>query len=98
MVERVIGPTSHVFYSQRLKLHYVDWGNTDAPPLVLIHGGRDHCRTGTGWRRSCVAVHISPPTCAATGIRMVAAGNKALIDYVLDVAQLLEHLQLFPIT
>ena len=30
MVDRVIGPTSHVFYSQRLKLHYVDWGNTNA--------------------------------------------------------------------
>src|SRR5258708_24471217 len=20
------------------------WGNPDAPPLLLIHGGRDHCR------------------------------------------------------
>ena len=23
---------------------YFDWGNPDAPPLVLVHGGRDHCR------------------------------------------------------
>jgi len=39
------GPTSHSFMSQRLRLHYVDWGNRDAPPLILQHGGRDHCRS-----------------------------------------------------
>ena len=38
------GPTSRNFFSQRLRLHYVDWGNPEAPPLVLVHGGRDHCR------------------------------------------------------
>ena len=38
------GPTSHSYFSQRLRLHYVDWGNADAPPLLLVHGGRDHCR------------------------------------------------------
>lgn len=31
--------------SQRLRLHYVDWGNPEAPPLILQHGGRDHCRS-----------------------------------------------------
>ena len=38
------GPTSGTFFSQRLRLHYVDWGNAKAPPLLLVHGGRDHCR------------------------------------------------------
>lgn len=37
-------PASHYFYSQRLRLHYCDWGNASAPPLILVHGGRDHCR------------------------------------------------------
>ena len=41
----IIGPTSHFFYSQRLKLHYVDWGNHDKPLAMLVHGGRDHCRS-----------------------------------------------------
>ena len=40
-----LGPTSQVYFSQRLRLHYVDWGNPSAPPLLLIHGGRDHCRS-----------------------------------------------------
>jgi len=39
------GPASHSFISQRLRLNYVDWGNPDAPPLILQHGGRDHCRS-----------------------------------------------------
>ncbi|MEA2731006.1 MAG: hypothetical protein QOF70_5481, partial [Acetobacteraceae bacterium] len=26
------GPTSRVYFCQRLRLHYVDWGNPDAPP------------------------------------------------------------------
>lgn len=39
------GPTSNSFISQRLRLHYADWGNPEAPPLILQHGGRDHCRS-----------------------------------------------------
>ncbi len=42
MIEQ--GPTSQSYISQRTKLHYADWGNPDAPPLILLHGGRDHCR------------------------------------------------------
>ena len=44
MSDQLLGPTSHSYYSQRLRLHYVDWGNESAPPLLLVHGGRDHCR------------------------------------------------------
>ena len=36
-------PTSHIYFSQRLRLHYLDWGNPEAPPLLLVHGHRDHC-------------------------------------------------------
>ena len=39
------GPTSQTFISQRLRLHYLDWGNRWKPPLVLVHGGRDHARS-----------------------------------------------------
>src|SRR3989442_161757 len=38
------GRTSQTYFSQRLRLHYVEWGNPAKPPLLLVHGGRDHCR------------------------------------------------------
>lgn len=38
-------PISRFFTSQGLKLHYADWGNESAPPLLLLHGTRDHARS-----------------------------------------------------
>ncbi|WP_439133560.1 alpha/beta fold hydrolase [Pseudomaricurvus sp.] len=38
-------PTSKFFHSQGLKLHYLDWGNTLAPTLILVHGMHDHARS-----------------------------------------------------
>jgi pimeloyl-ACP methyl ester carboxylesterase len=40
----VSGPTSHTYRARRLRLHYVDWGNEQAPTALLVHGGQDHCR------------------------------------------------------
>ena len=98
--ETVVGPTSHSYYSQRLKLHYVDWGNTEAPPLLLMHGGRDHARN---WDWVALALrdayHIIAPDLRGHGDSEWARGGQyAMIDYVLDIAQLLEQLQWFPIT
>ena len=39
------GPESRFFQSQGLRLHYSDWGNGDAPLMLLVHGGRDHGRS-----------------------------------------------------
>jgi len=36
----VIGPTSHFFVSQRLRLHYVDWGNADRRAVGILLDGR----------------------------------------------------------
>jgi pimeloyl-ACP methyl ester carboxylesterase len=98
--ELILGPTSHYFYSQRLKLHYVDWGSGDKPPLLLIHGGRDHARNwdwvAQDLRRD---YHIIAPDLRGHGDSQWAIGGSyAMVDYVLDVAQLLDALQLFPIT
>jgi len=38
-------PKDCFYESQGLRLHYADWGNEAAPPLILLHGGRDHCRS-----------------------------------------------------
>lgn len=37
-------PVSHFFYSDRLKLQFWDWGSEGKPPLILVHGTRDHAR------------------------------------------------------
>jgi pimeloyl-ACP methyl ester carboxylesterase len=98
--ELIVGPTSHYFYSQRLKLHYVDWGSADKPALLLIHGGRDHARNWD-WvaqelRRD---YHIIAPDLRGHGDSQWAIGGSyAMVDYVLDVTQLLNALQTFPIT
>ncbi|MEA2627297.1 MAG: hypothetical protein QOD06_3342 [Candidatus Binatota bacterium] len=99
-MDRLIGPTSHYFYSQRLKLHYVDWGNADKPPLLLIHGGRDHARN---WDWVAQAFrgdyHVIAPDLRGHGdSQWSVGGNYSMIDYTLDVAQLLGAMDVFPIT
>ena len=37
-------PASHFFYSHRLKLQFWDFGSEGNPPLILVHGSRDHAR------------------------------------------------------
>jgi len=95
-----LGPASHSYVSQRLRLHYVDWGNRDAPPLILIHGGRDHCRN---WDWVAEELrhdwHIIAPDLRGHGdSQWVSDGNYELIDYVYDLAQLIDQLGLAPAT
>jgi pimeloyl-ACP methyl ester carboxylesterase len=93
------GPTSHIYFSQRLRLHYVDWGNPDAPPLLLIHGGRDHCRN---WDWVAEALrdryHIIAPDLRGHGdSEWVQGGTYDSLDYVYDIAQLLHQTRLTPV-
>src|SRR5689334_5849786 len=37
-------PEQRFFTSQRLRLSYWVWGDERRPPVVLVHGGRDHAR------------------------------------------------------
>jgi len=99
MTLRSLGPASHTYYSQRLRLHYVDWGNEGAPPLLLVHGNRDHCRN---WDWVVDALrdeyHILAPDLRGHGdSQWQAGGNYALIDYVYDIAQLVHQRALAPV-
>lgn len=38
-------PRSRFFLSQSLRLHYLEWGDPQAPVLILQHGGFDHARS-----------------------------------------------------
>ena len=100
MSQPVIGPTSHMYYSQRLRLHYVDWGNEDAPPMLLVHGGRDHCRNWD-WvaQEFRDEYHVIAPDLRGHGDSDWAVGGTyGLFDFVADIAQLVHQKQLAPVT
>ena len=94
------GPTSRIFFSQRLRLHYVDWGNTAAPPLILLHGGRDHCRS---WDHVAERLrhdwHVIAPDLRGHGdSEWSADGFYAMPGYVYDLAQLVHQQRLAPVS
>ncbi len=94
------GPTSHYYISQRLRLHYVDWGNEGKPPVLLVHGGRDHCRNWDWVARELrEEYHIVAPDLRGHGdSQWVLGANYAMVDYVYDIAQLLHQKRLSPVT
>src|SRR5579885_2626794 len=94
------GPTSRIFFSQRLRLHYVDWGNAGAPPLVLLHGGRDHCRN---WDWVAAELrhqwHVIAPDLRGHGDSQWSAdGSYSVASFVYDLAQLVDQQRLAPVT
>jgi pimeloyl-ACP methyl ester carboxylesterase len=94
------GPTSRIYFSQRLRLHYVDWGNVGAPPLVLVHGGRDHCRNwdwvAAELRRDW---HVIAPDLRGHGdSEWSKDGTYSLAGYIYDLAQLIDQQKLAPVT
>jgi len=94
------GPTSRIYFSQRLRLHYVDWGNLGAPPLLLVHGGRDHCRNWD-WVANVLRHdwHVLAPDLRGHGDSQWSPdGNYTIAGYVYDLAQLIHQQELAPVT
>jgi pimeloyl-ACP methyl ester carboxylesterase len=96
----MLGPVSRTFISQRLRLHYLDWGNPEKPPLLLVHGGRDHARS---WDWTAEALrddwHVIALDHRGHGdSEWVSDGNYQASDMVYDVAQLVHQLSLAPVT
>lgn len=88
------GPTSNSFISQRMRLHYVDWGDRDAPPLILQHGGRDHCRSWD-WvaEELCRDWHVICPDLRGHGdSNWSPEGNYQMDALVYDFTQLIHTL------
>jgi pimeloyl-ACP methyl ester carboxylesterase len=92
MPQQSAGPTSHLFVSQRLRMHYVDWGNHGAPPIVLVHGGRDHARSwdwvAEDLRRDH---HVIAVDLRGHGDSAWAIGSLYhVVEMVIDLAQLID--------
>jgi pimeloyl-ACP methyl ester carboxylesterase len=93
-------PTSRYYESQHLKLHYLDWGNSDAPPLIMQHGGRDH---GHSW--DWVAQHfrddwhvIAPDLRGHGDSAWSPDGSYGTSYHVLDLSALIDQLRLAPVS
>jgi len=94
-----VGPASQFYISQRLRLHYLDWGNSDKPLLLLIHGGRDHAHNWD-WvaRELCDEYHVVAPDLRGHGDSAWAIGGMyTQSDFVLDMVQLLGALDQYPV-
>ena len=94
------GPASRIWFSQRLRLHYVDWGNPAAPPLILLHGGRDHCRSWD-WLASTLRPewHVIAPDLRGHGDSAWSlSGTYSMANYIYDLAQLVHQQKLAPVS
>ena len=94
------GPTSHLYFSQALRLHYVDWGREEAPPALLIHGARAHCRNWD-WvaERLADRYHVIAPDLRGHGDSEWATGSGYNeINYIYDIAQLIHQKRMAPVT
>ena len=92
-------PTSHSYFSQRLKLHYLDWGNDLSPHMLLVHGIRDHCHNWD-WVAQSLAheYHIVAPDQRGHGdSEWAIGGNYNHLDHIYDMAQLVHQENLEPV-
>lgn len=92
-------PTSHTYFSQRLRLHYLDWGNPDRPPLLLLHGSRDHAHNWD-WvaRRLQDRYHLIAPDLRGHGDSQWSLGSTyAPAELMSDVAQLVHQKRIAPV-
>jgi len=92
-------PASHSYFSQRLRLHYIDWGNEGAPVMLLVHGLHDHCRT---W--DDVAAHftddyhvIAPDLRGHGDSQWLRGSGYHYLDYIYDLHQLIVQADLGPV-
>ena len=85
-------PESRYYQSQGLRLHFTDWGNPSAPPLILIHGGLDHARSWDHLARALrTNFHVVAPDLRGHGQSAWATGSSySLADHVYDLTGLVK--------
>jgi len=85
-------PEARYHQSQGLRLHYTDWGNGGAPPLLLIHGGLDHSRSWDHVARALrTTFHVIAPDLRGHGDSDWATGSSySQADHVYDLTCLIK--------
>ncbi|MBX3706182.1 MAG: alpha/beta hydrolase [Pseudomonadales bacterium] len=92
-------PTSHSYFSQRLRLHYLDWGNTSAPHMLLVHGSQDHAHAWDWFAgKFAKSHHVLVPDLRGHGdSEWVRGSSYHHADYVYDIDQLVRQRALAPL-
>ena len=92
--------TSHTYFSHRLRLHYLDWGNEDAPPMLLVHGSQDHCHSWDEIAREFARdYHVLAIDLRGHGDSEWAMGSTyTSMEYIYDIAQLVHQRDLRDVT
>jgi pimeloyl-ACP methyl ester carboxylesterase len=82
-----------------LRLHYLDWGNEGAPPMLLLHGFSGHAHTwDTLARAMCDEFHVLALDQRGHGDSAWApAGAYTVDDHVSDIAAFHDQLMLDPV-
>jgi pimeloyl-ACP methyl ester carboxylesterase len=85
-------PEGRYYRSQGLRLHFTDWGNPSAPPLILNHGGLDHSRSWDHMAQALRATfHVVAPDLRGHGESDWATGSSySLADHVYDLTRLVK--------
>ena len=87
-------PQLSTFRSQRLTLSLARWGDPSAPPLVLVHGGRDQKRSWD-WMATALAdcFHVHAHDLRGHGQSdQVTDGDYGVMDHVFDLASLVDQI------
>ena len=100
MIHPAPEPRHEYFESQRIRMHYAVWGDPSTssggakPPLLLIHGGQDHCRN---W--DFVAAHLldrynlyAPDLRGHGDSGWAIGGMYSLPEFVYDISVLAQNL------
>ncbi|GAB3113103.1 alpha/beta hydrolase [Aestuariicella hydrocarbonica] len=87
-------PTACQWSSQGLRLNYLDWGNAQAPLLLLLHGNGDHARS---WDATAQRLrnhwHVITPDWRGHGDSQWSPDGAYFTSYfVMELADLMEHL------
>ena len=87
-----IEPISRFYQAFGLRLHYVIWGDESKPPMMLVHGGRDHARVWDALAREFAAEYsVYVPDLRGHGDSdWASASEYAIPDFVADLAALLK--------
>jgi esterase len=89
-------PSHRFLETEELRLHYLEWGRADAPPMLFLHGG---WLTAHTWDLTCLHLQRSY-RCVALDLRghgesgWSDAGNYSVADNAADLTQVIDRLGL----